>query len=261
VTETPVDVPSAADPPPGGKRRLKLAAVLLLVSGIVTAFALPQTRELLRQLLEYAQGLSPWQAAPLMAALYIPACIFALPGSILTLGSGAVCGLVPGTIAVSLGSTAGATCAFLLGRTLAREWVEARVARNAKFQAIDRAIEKQGFKIVLLLRLSPVFPFFMLNYALGITKVRFRDYVLASWIGMFPGTVMYVYLGSLLGNVAALLDPSKSGGRQKTPQEWAMFGVGLLATIVVAVFVARVAKKAIAEAVPPDAGPAAPPAQ
>src|SRR5262249_20658792 len=145
---------------------------------------------------------------------------------------GTLFGVVPGTIAISIGSTVGACAAFLVGRGVARRWVEHKVAANARFRAIDQAIGAQGFKIVLLLRLSPIFPFNLLNYALSLTRVRFRDYALASWIGMFPGTVMYVYLGSTLGELPALFSE-----RERTLAERIFFFVGLALTIAVTIYI------------------------
>jgi uncharacterized membrane protein YdjX (TVP38/TMEM64 family) len=115
---------------------------------------------------------------------------------------------------------------------------------NARFRAIDAAVGREGWKIVGLTRLSPAFPFNLLNYAYGITGVRLRDYFFASWVGMLPGTVMYVYLGSLAGSLATL--GGRGGGR--TPAQWALYVVGLLATIAVTVSVTRIARTALGEA-------------
>src|SRR5205814_8970194 len=125
------------------------------------------------------------------------------------------------------------------GRYLARDAIARKIEKNEKFAAIDRAVADERWKIVFLTRLSPVFPFTLLNYAFGLTRVRLSHYELASWIGMMPGTVMYVYLGSLV-NVGA-------GHRQRTTGEWVLYGIGLLATITVTVFVTRVARKALAK--------------
>lgn len=102
--------------------------------------------------------------------------------------------------------------AFLLGRTVARAWVSSRVAANARVAAIDRAVGREGLKIVLLTRLSPVFPFNLLNYAFGLAQVSLRDYVLGSLVGMLPGTLMYVYLGSLITSLSELASGRASGG-------------------------------------------------
>lgn len=178
--------------------------------------------------------------------LYVVACVFFIPGSALTLGAGAIFGVVRGSIIVSVGSTLGATAAFLVGRYVARDWVARKIEKNEKFKAIDQAVGGDGWKIVGLTRLSPVFPFSLLNYAYGLTKVSLRDYVLASWIGMMPGTVMYVYLGSLarLGVDA----------QQTTTAQTALKIVGLLATVAVTVYVTRIAKAALAKRVPAGEG-------
>ncbi len=177
----------------------------------------------------------------LFAGLYILACVLSLPGSILTLGAGAVFGVVTGFIAVSIGSTLGATCAFLIGRYLARDLVAGRIAGNEKFKAVDEAVGREGWKIVLLTRLSPVFPFNLLNYAFGLTKVSLKHYFFATWLGMIPGTVMYVYIGSLAGDLAGL----GGAGRARTTGEWILYGIGLLATLIVTVFVTRLARKTL----------------
>ena len=195
------------------------------------------SRTLLKEALDWIGKLGPW--GPLIfVGLYVVATVFFVPGSVLTLGAGAVFGVVLGSICVSISATLGATAAFLVGRYLARDAIARKIEGNEKFATIDRAVADEGWKIVLLTRLSPVFPFTLLNYAFGLTRVKLSHYVLASWIGMMPGTVMYVYLGSLV-NVGA-------GHRQRTTGEWVLYGVGLLATVVVTVFVTRLARKALA---------------
>jgi uncharacterized membrane protein YdjX (TVP38/TMEM64 family) len=219
---------------------VKYIATIVVITLVVIAARRFDIQILFRDALTLISGLGP--VAPLFfVALYIMACILLLPGSILTLGAGVVFGVVNGSIAVSIGATLGATCAFLVGRYLARDWVAKRIAGNDKFKAVDEAVAKEGWKIVLLTRLSPVFPFNLLNYAFGLTQVSVRHYFFASWLGMIPGTIMYVYIGSLAGDLASLA----AGGRTKTLGEWILYGVGLLATILVTVFVTRLAKKAL----------------
>src|SRR5262249_11961339 len=157
------------------------------------------------------------------------------------IGAGFVLGVFVGTITVSLASTVGASAAFLLGRSLARAWIQGKIARSPRFRAVDEAFRQLGFKIVVLLRLSPLFPFQLLNYALGLTKISFREYVLASWIGMLPGTVMYVYIGSTL---KALTDVAE-GRALDSVAEKVLFGLGLAATVAVTVVVTRVARGAL----------------
>ena len=177
--------------------------------------------------------------------IYIIATVAFLPGSILTLGAGVVFGVVFGAIYVFIGATLGAIAAFLVGRYIARGWVSQKIADNQKFAAIDRAVAHEGFKIVLLTRLSPIFPFNLLNYAFGVTGVSLKDYALAS-IGMLPGTIMYVYIGSLAGDLARI-------GSENQPTnptiQWIIRIVGVIATVAVTVYVTRIARKALAERV------------
>ncbi|WP_017304770.1 TVP38/TMEM64 family protein [Spirulina subsalsa] len=177
--------------------------------------------------------------------LYSVATVAFLPGSILTLGAGIVFGVALGSVYVFIGATLGATGAFLVGRYLARGWVAGKIAENLKFKAIDEAVSQEGFKIVLLTRLSPVFPFNLLNYAYGITGVSLKDYVVAS-VGMIPGTIMYVYLGSLAGNLARIGAESPSAN---PVAEWGIRILGFAATVAVTVYVTKIAKKALNETV------------
>jgi uncharacterized membrane protein YdjX (TVP38/TMEM64 family) len=186
------------------------------------------------------------------AAVYVLAAVALLPGAALTLAAGFLYGPLLGTIVVSPVSVVAATCAFLLGRTVAREWVGRRVAGQPRFAAVDEAVGRQGFRIVALLRLSPLFPFNLLNYALGLTKVRLRDFVLASWLGMLPGTALYVYLGSLVTNVGDLL-AGPAAGSQPAAAQWLYWG-GFAATLTVAVLVTRTARHALADALAPRDG-------
>jgi uncharacterized membrane protein YdjX (TVP38/TMEM64 family) len=231
---------------------IRLMAVLAVVVALaVLPFLLP-IQEPLKEFLDWVRGLGAWGLVAL-ALFWIPAAVLLVPGTVITLGGGALFGVPEATAAISLGSTAGACAAFLVGRGVARPWVERQIAANVRFQAIDRAVAAQGFKIVLLLRLSPVFPYNLLNYALALTRVSFRDYALASWIGMLPGTVMYVYIGSTVGELAALFN------RERTALELGFFLAGLAVTVVVTVYVTRLARRALDRAIA-EAGQPPPPA-
>ncbi len=230
-----------------------LALVAIVLVAVVVLFVCP-VGDWLARFLAWVEDLGFWGEV-LLALAFIPACLFLIPGTLLSLGAGFAFGVVEGTITVSLGSTCGAAVAFLAGRTFARGLVERKIRNHPRFLALDEAVAREGFKIVLLTRLSPVFPFTVLNYAFGLTRVRFRDYLLASWIGMLPGTVMYVYLGSLAGTLTDIL----SGRVESTPAQRVLFGVGLLATVVVTVLITRLARQALARTAPQVAGP--PPAQ
>jgi uncharacterized membrane protein YdjX (TVP38/TMEM64 family) len=175
---------------------------------------------------------------------YALAVLAFVPGSALTLASGAIFGVAKGTVLVFAAALLGSTGAFLLARHGARAAIEKRIAGDARFAAIDRAIGTQGRKIVLLLRLSPIFPFNLLNYGLGLTRVRLVDYVIAG-VGMLPGTLLYVYLGSAAGQAVAAAGGAAPG---RSPAEWALFGVGLVATLAVTLYVTRIARRALREA-------------
>ncbi len=229
------------------KRRRPPTKLLLALGGVAILLAVGRSFDiqgLLRRALEWIGDLGPAGAAAFVG-IYVVACVLFIPGSILTLGAGAVYGVVRGSLLVSVASTLGATAAFLAGRYLARDWVARRIEGNERFRAIDRAVGREGWKIVGLTRLSPVFPFNLLNYAYGLTRVSLRDYVLASWIGMIPGTVMYVYLGSLAGSLATL----DAGGGGRSRAQWVLYVIGLAATVAVTVYVTRIARAALAQRV------------
>lgn len=175
---------------------------------------------------------------------YAAAVVAFVPGSLLTLAGGALFGLVEGVIYVFAAAVIGSTAAFLLARSIAREAVSRRIEGDARFGAIDRAVGEEGRKIVFLLRLSPVFPFNLLNYALGLTRVRLADYLVAS-LGMLPGTILYVYVGKLGGDVAAAAGGART---ERGLAEWTLLAVGLVATAVVTLLITRIARRALDEA-------------
>lgn len=230
----------------GASKGKFLVGLVVLAGLLVAAFMLP-VKEYTLAALDWIDGLG-FVGYAVFVFTYALVTVLFLPGFILTVGAGAVFGIVWGFVVVSLGSTIGASLAFLLGRFLARDMVESKVAGNERFGAIDRAVGARGWKIVFLTRLSPVFPFNLINYAYGLTKVPFWHYVLASWIGMMPGTLVYVYLGAIAGDAAAAAAGAESAG----PAEWALRIIGLVATIAVTVYITRIARKALNEAVPEE---------
>lgn len=195
---------------------------------------------------QWVQGLGAWGPLAFIAG-YVVATVAFIPGSLLTLAAGAIFGVPRGVAYVLAGATLGSIAAFLVSRYVARRAIERRVAGNARFAAIDQAIGAQGRRIVLLLRLSPVVPFTLLNYALGLTQVRLADYATAS-VGMLPGTLLYVYYGKLAGDLAAL-----AGGAAppRGPEYYAVLGLGLAATIAVTTIVTRTARRALDGVVTP----------
>lgn len=224
------------------KRVLRYAAIVL---GVAVLLMLGRKAGAhLPALVAGIQDMGIW-APVAFVALYAVATVAFIPGSLLTLLAGAVFGLARGTLYVFVGAVAGSIGAFLVSRYLARRVIETKLAGNARFTSIDRAVGENGLRIVALLRLTPVIPFNLLNYALGLTRVRLADYALASF-AMLPGTFLYVYYGKVAGDVAAI-----AGGVEVPhgPEYWITLGVGLAATIAVTVIVTRIARKALAEAV------------
>jgi uncharacterized membrane protein YdjX (TVP38/TMEM64 family) len=226
-----------------GLGAVAVLAVLVLLArelgGYVPAFA------------RWVEGLGA--IGPLVFALgYVVATVAFVPGSLLTLAGGAIFGLVEGTLVVFVGASLGAIAAFLVSRYVARGAIERRLGSHPRFAALDRAIAQEGRKIVFLLRLSPVFPFVFLNYALGLTRVRLADYALACF-GMLPGTLLYVYYGKVVGDVAAL---AAGAAPERGAAHWVVLGLGLLATLVVTTVVTRIAARALKGSAALEATPA-----
>lgn len=223
---------------------IKWVVILALVAAIVVAAFAFDTRAWVKGALIWIDGLGAW-APPVFIGLYIAVTILLGPAWLLTLGAGALFGVFYGSLYVSLGSTIGATCSFILGRSLARDMVSKRLRHTDKLRLLDDAIARDGWKIVGLARLSPVFPFTTMNYVFGLTRVSLRQYVAASWAGMIPATLLYVYLGSLGRNVAAAGVAERARGKG----EWFFFALGLLATVAVTIYVTRVARRVLRGAV------------
>ena len=233
-----------------------LRIIILLLIGVMLVAAPAQAQEaansgglnpqeLLRNALQWVDDLGA--IAPIAFILiYIVATVAFLPGSVLTLGAGVLFGIIQGSIYVFFGATVGATLAFLVGRYLARGWISKKIAGNQKFKAIDQAVGKEGLKIVLLTRLSPIFPFNLLNYGLGVTGVSLKDYVVGS-IGMIPGTIMYVYIGSLAGSIATIGGETQPDANPIA--QWAIRIIGFIATVAVTLYVTKIARKALDESI------------
>jgi uncharacterized membrane protein YdjX (TVP38/TMEM64 family) len=233
-------VPAGAAGPAVGRGRtlMRVAAALaalaaLLVLGRYLGGYLPAFSA-------WVQGHGVWGVVAFILG-YALATVAFVPGSVLTLAAGAIFGVAAGTAYVFVGAVLGSSAAFLVARYLARPTVERHVRRDARFERIDRAVQRDGRKITLLLRLSPVLPYNLLNYALGLTRVRFRDYLVAS-VGMLPATALYVYSGRVAGDIAALAggaDVPRGGGY------YLVLALGLVATAVVTVWVTRIAHRAL----------------
>ena len=224
------------------RKNVKIAAALLLVLSLFFLARFFPVANWTSQFVDWVRTLGFW-AALVYFFVYVIGTVLFIPGTALTLGSGLLFGVLWGTLLVSLASVTGATLAFLIARYVGREWALRRIERYPKFALIDRAIGERGFKLVLLMRLQPVFlPFAILNYALGLTRVRLRDYILASWIGMLPATTLYVYFGSSLKSISDLVQ-----GKVAAADHWhqLLFWGGLVLSAVLVVFFTRIAKQAL----------------
>jgi uncharacterized membrane protein YdjX (TVP38/TMEM64 family) len=222
------------------RRVLALVALALAVVAVIQYNVLSRVQGALVAALHWLEHLG-WWAPVVFVLLYIASCVGFLPASILTVGAGAAFGVLTGSILVSIGATLGASAAFLVGRYLARDWVRGKIGHRPAFIAIDKAVAEEGWKIVFLTRLAPVFPFFLLNYAYGLTRVPLRHYVVATWLGIMPGSTLFVYLGSL----------AKAGAENNSPMRWVTRGFILLTAIIAMVYLAKIAKRALARHVGP----------
>lgn len=229
-----------------------VCALVIIASLLLMISALP-VEGLVERLSIWIDGLGA-AGYLIFALIYFVCVVLMLPGAVVTLAAGVIFGVVKGSIIVSLASTSGVAATFLIGRYFARNKIAAWIRKNKKTAAIDRAIGEKGWRIVLLMRLSPAVPFNLQNYLYGVTSIRFWPCVLASWIGMAPGTIMYVYLGTVFGLAAG----AAAGDRAKTPGEWVLIIVGLLATVLVTVYITRIATRALKEYTQDEPADAAP---
>ena len=226
---------------PAAQRKALFVRIAIGVAAVAALLLLGrQVGEYVPRFAAWVEGLGVW--GPLVFILgYVAAVVAFAPGALLTLAAGAIFGLLEGVVYVFVAAMLGSGAAFLVSRYLARAPVERRLAKNPRFAAIDRAVGEQGRKIVFLLRLSPAFPFNLLNYGLGLTNVRFVDYMIGGF-GMLPGTFLYVYYGRVIGSVAAIAAGESAGGG--TAQN-VLLVVGLIATIAVTTIVTRIARRAL----------------
>jgi uncharacterized membrane protein YdjX (TVP38/TMEM64 family) len=220
----------------------RLVVLIVIVIGLFLAMRFLPIQQWLRSFNDWVGHMG---AAGIFVFIivYAVATVLMAPGSILTIGAGFAFGLWEGFLAVSAGATLGASLAFLIARFIARDKVEAIARRNERFRQIDNAIGKQGAKLIFLLRLSPVIPFNLSNYFYGLTSVKFWPYVLASWIGMIPGTFLYVYIGT----ASKLAVSAASGGEAVKHgwQYWTLISIGFVATIIVTIWVTKIARDAL----------------
>lgn len=196
--------------------------------------------EWLHHILQGIQNLG-WIGGTAFILLYIIATILLVPGSILTLSAGAIFGVIWGSIYVLIGAIIGETAAFLLGRYITRDWISHKIEDNKTFAALNQALNREGLKIILLTRLSPIFPFSLLNYAFGVTGISLRDYFLGS-LGMIPMTVTYVYFGSLAEDLANINTASQLANSEL---QWTIRILGFCATVAATFYITRIARQAL----------------
>ena len=175
--------------------------------------------------------------------LYTLSCVLFLPGSILSFGAGAVYGFAGGTLLVSIASVAGALTNFLTTRYLLRGWMERRFARSRKFQALNHVATRDAWRMIILTRISPILPHSLVSCALGLSRVHFWRYIIASWIGFLPISAAYAYAGAVIGSAA-------KGGIHQGPWAWAIYAAELLITLLVTVWISRAAHKALKSVAP-----------
>lgn len=227
--------------------RIAISLLLLVAIGTALIF-LPVEQKLKDFLLWIKEDLGPF--GPIALALaYIPLTVVAVPASVLTLGGGYLFGLPVGFVADSLGATLGATAAFLLGRTIGKSYVTSKIKHYPKFQAVSVAIQRSGFKIVLLLRVVPLLPFNMLNYLLSVTPVRLGEYMLATWLGMMPITFALVYVGTTLKDLSDITH----GWHEVSVFRWVLMMVGIALAVILIVCITRVAKSSLEKALAENA--------
>lgn len=222
------------------KKLLIFVAVLVLLG--IAVWQLPLS-EWLEQALTWIES-NERIAWLVFGLVYIAAIVLLLPGSVFSLAAGYLFGVWQGWAVVVVSATIGAILSLLIGRSLLREWVVKRARDMANFDHLDNAVSNKGFLIVFLTRLSPAFPFSLINYVYGVTKIKLRDYAIATFFGIMPASLLYIYLGSTAKNLQDVL----GGNIESSPaQQWLLYA-GLLATLIVTVIITRIATKALREA-------------
>ncbi|HEY3383504.1 MAG TPA: VTT domain-containing protein [Vicinamibacterales bacterium] len=226
--------------------RSKLLGAAAVLAALVAGARLLPLAHWTVQLVSLIRESGAWGVL-LFVAVYAVSAVALLPGSVLTMLAGFVYGPIYGLLVVVPASLLGATCSFLLGRTILRDWVRRKMAKSPRTRALDEAVDRDAFTLVLLLRLSPLVPFNVLNYALSLSGLSLRRFVVATVLGEIPGGWLYVYLGSLVTTVAQL---STSSTPQTPLRAW-FYVAGFVATLAAALVSARIAKRALAGRLPP----------
>ena len=217
--------------------RVRLAAVVAVAAALLVAARFLPLREWVGALQTAIAGLGI-AGMLLFAGVYVAGTLLLAPVWLLAVVDVLTYPFWTAFALVSAVSTFAAAVAFTIARRFARTRVEELARRDPRFHAVDRAVARGGWRVVFLLRLSPLVPYAVSNYLFGVTAIPFGAFVLASWIGMMPGTLLYLSLGAA-GRVAA-------GPAGRTPAEWAALGVGIAATIAVTAWIGRAARRELA---------------
>ena len=221
-----------------------IISVLAILAALTTLIAILPIRHYIIIVLTWTRELGP--LGPLaIIALYLITCVLFLPRSIVSLGAGFLFSVGTGLATVSIGSTLGACAAFLVGRTLVRKWLFQKVSGSLIFNAVNQATMRQGFRFILLTRLNFILPFSMLNYVSSLTSISLWKFALASFIGMLPGSIVYVYLGQAAGSLLKAV----TGNIQQTPAQQLLFWIGLAITLIVSILVTLYARRALRAAI------------
>ncbi|MCI0748574.1 MAG: TVP38/TMEM64 family protein [Verrucomicrobia subdivision 3 bacterium] len=215
---------------------LRLAVCAAVLAGLIVGGRYLNLTALMRDALAWIQSLGIW-APVAFIVIYAVSCVLAIPASILTLGGGFLFGFAGGVLYVVAGALLGAVAAFLVGRYFARDWVARKIERHERFRAIDDAIAREGWKIVLLARLAPIFPYAVLNYGFALTRVSLRHYTTATAVGILPAMMVFVYFGTLATDVAKLGQGVKSNPALK----WSIAVIAVIAVVLLA----RIARRAL----------------
>ena len=190
--------------------------------------------------LEWLEGLGAW--APFLFILIdMLAVVLVLPGVILTLGAGFMFGILRGSLYVLIGTTIGATIAFLIARYLFGEKATGFFLGHSKLKLVNDEFKRAGWKFVLLTRLVPFFPFKLSNYLFGLMQISLQDFILGVFFGIMPFTITNVYIGSLAADLATI--GSRTASRSK--MEWTIYGIGVIIAIVAVIYITLMARKAL----------------
>lgn len=195
----------------------------------------------------WIENLGPWAPA-LYVLLHALVIVGLLPGIFFTWGAGFLFGVVQGSLVILGGTTIGAVCAFGVARYLFGQRTKNFLLSHPRSEAITGTVAAGGWKVIMLTRLIPFFPFKASNYLFGVMNFSLRDFVLGTFLGVIPFTVTNVYVGWLAGDLAT----ATASDRVRTPLEWSMYGFGAIATVVLFVYIGRCAERALREYEQPE---------